>query len=326
MEKILRVLIIEDSEDDTLLILDELRAGDYDPVYRRIETAEELAGALAAEPWDLILSDYRLPRFNAPTALEIVKQHGVDVPFIILSGAVDEETAVAALKAGAHDFFRKEKLARLLPAVERELAERHNRGERKRAIQALQSSEERFRSLAQSATDGISCTDARGSIVFWNAGATRLFGYAEEQGLGMALTCLLSESSSHARPQASGDAPLRKLSDLLQGMVELRGTHKEGHGFPVELSLSTWSVGGERFYTGILRDITKRKQSEDTIRLAQEELERTVAQRTRELAAANASLQERLEELERFEEVVVGRELKMIALEKELERIRGPQK
>ncbi len=129
----LRVLIIEDSEDSTLLLLRELRKGGYDPVSRRVQTGEAMRKALQEETWDLILSDHDMPNFSAPEALAILQESGLDIPFIIVSGAIGEELAVSAMKSGAHDFIMKKNLARLSPAVQRELRDVENRRERQKA-------------------------------------------------------------------------------------------------------------------------------------------------------------------------------------------------
>ncbi len=103
MAKHLRVLIVEDSEDDALLVIRELERGGYDTAFERVETAEVMAAALEKQVWDIIIADYRLPHFSAPEALELFHQSGLDLPFIVISGTVGEETAVATMKAGAHD-------------------------------------------------------------------------------------------------------------------------------------------------------------------------------------------------------------------------------
>src|SRR5690348_14668263 len=133
MGKRLRLLIIEDSEDDAQLLLRELRSLLYEVEFERVETGGSMRAMLSEKEWDLILSDYTLPKFNAPEALEILKISGLDIPFIILSGTIGEETAVAALKAGANDFLVKGKFARLGPAIERELREAESRRDHKRA-------------------------------------------------------------------------------------------------------------------------------------------------------------------------------------------------
>src|SRR6266545_1572957 len=143
----LRLLIVEDFEDDAQLVLHEIKRGGYEIVYERVETREALRDALANRTWDLIICDYSLPGLNALGALDELKASGLDLPFIIISGTIGEENAVAALKAGAHDFMDKSNLARLLPAIERELKEVETRRERRRAKEAVFESERRFRNL-----------------------------------------------------------------------------------------------------------------------------------------------------------------------------------
>ena len=133
----LRVLIVEDSEDDALLLLHELRQSGYDPAYKQVESAEEMEVALGLMSWEIVIADYFMPGFNALEALAIVKRHGLDMPFIIVSGAIGEDTAVAAMKAGAHDYLMKGQLARLGPAIQRELREAEVRSARRQAEKAL---------------------------------------------------------------------------------------------------------------------------------------------------------------------------------------------
>ena len=123
MGTLLRVLIVEDQDADAQLILRELRHDGYDIDYERVETLPAMEQALARQGWDIILSDYSLPHFSAMKALATLKESGLDIPFLVISGTIDEETAVTALKAGAHDFLVKGRLARLLPAVKREMKE-----------------------------------------------------------------------------------------------------------------------------------------------------------------------------------------------------------
>jgi putative nucleotidyltransferase with HDIG domain len=136
----LRILLIEDSEDDARLVLREIQRSGYEVEFERVETAEAMRAALARQTWDLIICDFSLPRFSAPNALELLKKSGHDLPFIIVSGTIGEESAVNALKAGAHDFIIKGNFARLIPAIERERKEaevRRERSERERELEAI---------------------------------------------------------------------------------------------------------------------------------------------------------------------------------------------
>lgn len=134
--------MIEDSEDDARLVLREIQRGGYEVNFERVETADAMRAALARQSWDLIICDFSLPRFSAPKALDLLKNSGHDLPFIIVSGTIGEESAVNALKAGAHDFIIKGNFARLIPAIERELKEaevRRERRDRERELEAIAS-------------------------------------------------------------------------------------------------------------------------------------------------------------------------------------------
>ncbi|BAY47140.1 two-component hybrid sensor and regulator [Scytonema sp. HK-05] len=157
MSPYLRVLIVEDSEDDTLLVLRELRRGGYTVDYVRVDTPAAMQAVLDQQSWDIVIADYNMPAFSAPEALKLLQSRKLDLPFIIVSGTIGEEIAVAAMKAGAHDYLIKGNLARLVPAVERELREAQERHKRHSAERALQESEERFRQLAENIIE----------MVFW---------------------------------------------------------------------------------------------------------------------------------------------------------------
>jgi PAS domain S-box-containing protein len=135
--KALRVLIVEDSEDDGRLLLNELRHGGYAPEFERVETAAAMKAALAEKQWDIIIADHTLPGFSGLAAMAVLKESGVDLPFLLVSGMIGEEKAVKAMKAGAHDYIMKDNYARLAPAIERELREATVRRERRQAMENL---------------------------------------------------------------------------------------------------------------------------------------------------------------------------------------------
>ncbi len=144
MNKSLRALIVEDSDHDARLLLHELQQGGYDPVYERVETCEAMVNALERQEWDLVIADYVMPRFSGLEALKLVQDRGLDLPFIIVSGKIGEDVAVEAMKAGAHDYLLKDRLARLNIAIERELREAVIRRERRRAEQALSQAQQQL--------------------------------------------------------------------------------------------------------------------------------------------------------------------------------------
>ena len=149
MKKPLRVLMVEDSEDDALLEIRALKNGGYDPEYERVETAGAMRTALREKTWDIIVCDYKMPKFNGLAAIALLKETGIDIPIIIVSGAIGEETAADCMRYGANDYVMKGNLSRLVPAIERELKDAESRRKRKLAEEALRESEERFKNLYQ---------------------------------------------------------------------------------------------------------------------------------------------------------------------------------
>ena len=260
----IRVLIVEDSQEDTLLIVRELQRG-FDVDFQRVETHAELTAALDRSHWHVIFSDYSLPRFNGLDALTICLQRGIATPFIIVSGAIGEERAVEMVKAGAHDYVMKDNLHRLVPVVQRELSEAKERLIRRHndAINAY------LASVVQSSDDAIIGMTLDGTIVTWNAGAERLYGYTAAEMLGRSMSILMPVH----RPD--------ELSELLKNIA--RGEHVESleavrickNGKPIDVFLTVSPV---RDQTGriigassIARDITRRKLEEtDRLKLIQD--------------------------------------------------------
>ena len=262
----LRVLIVEDSQDDAVLLLRALRRGGYDVVTERVETAADMNAALDRAEWDAVLSDYTMPHFSALDALAVLKNRQLDIPFIIVSGTIGEETAVNAMKAGAQDFLTKASLARLVPALEREVREAHIRRERRRAEEALRQSEERFRQIAETIDE-----------VFWIADpslATILYvSPAYERVWGRSIASFnenprsfLESIQSHDREQVR--AVLESHRTGLPFDHEYRIMRPDGvvrwiwdRGFPVRDK-----TGQITHYVGVAIDITERKQAEEALR------------------------------------------------------------
>jgi PAS domain S-box-containing protein len=149
----IRLLLIEDSEDDAILVANRLRHSGLDLTVQRVQTAQAMSEALSSQPPDVIISDNRMPRFSAEIALSLLRDSGLDVPFIVVSGQIGEEAAASLMRSGAHDFVLKDSLTRLGPAVQRELREARERHERRRAQAALYSTEQRFRLVAEHLRD-----------------------------------------------------------------------------------------------------------------------------------------------------------------------------
>ena len=169
----LRVLLVEDSETDADLIVRQLKKADYSVHSERVENAKDMKTALEKEKWDIVISDYMLPQFNAASALTLLKKAKIDIPFVIVSGSTDEELAVELMKTGAHDYLVKNKLVRLAQVVKRGLAEAHMRREHRPSEEELRESEERYRCLAEVSPDTVAI-HADGKIVYINSAGVKL--------------------------------------------------------------------------------------------------------------------------------------------------------
>ncbi len=263
----LQVLLLEDSEDDAELILRALRRGGYEPDHRRAETASEMLAALEEGDWELVISDHAMPSFSATAGLEIMRERGLDIPFIIVSGAIGEETAAEAMAAGAGDYVMKDSLRRLVPAIERELREAATRATQRRAERALYDSEERLRAVMDNVVDAILTVDGAGVIEGANPAATRLFGCrSADELVGKPFAALLS--GPHADEYRAHFAVFASRGSLpIAGVTrEVLGRRADGAVFAMDLALSEMRLGTERLLIAVSRDISERKKAESQLR------------------------------------------------------------
>jgi PAS domain S-box-containing protein len=261
----LHLLLVEDSENDALLILRELEHGEFDVTFERVETERELKAALdGGHHWDLVISDYSLPTFDAPGALLAVRRREIDLPFIIVSGTIGEETAVEAMKAGAQDFIVKGRLTRLVPAVRRELHESRARQARRETERALRVSETRFRRLAESGVIGITVADTSGRILEANEAFLKTIGYSSEE-----LSAGLIESAALTPPEWSHASALARERLRTHGFArpwEKEYLRRDGSRVPVLVAEATLD---ESQSIGVCLDLSDRKQLEEQLRRAQ---------------------------------------------------------
>ena len=219
MTKTLHCLIVDDSEDDALLLVAELQRGGYDVPFERVETAEAMRAALDRQPWDVILSDYQMPRFSGLAALELLQASGQDLPFIIVSGTIGEEVAVAMMKAGAHDYIIKGKQARLMPAVERELRDAAGRREHKRAEEALKLEQALITNLLKASLDNIYFKNRQSRFIRINNAMAQLFGLRSPgEAVGKSDFDFFSEE--HARPAFEDEQKIIRTGQPVLGLQE----------------------------------------------------------------------------------------------------------
>jgi PAS domain S-box-containing protein len=264
---LLAVLIVEDSESDAQLIVRLLKKAGYELVYEQVETAKQMRLALEKHAWDIVISDYRLPQFDGRAALKLLQETGRDIPFIVVSGSIGEETAVAMMKAGAHDYLIKGDLARLVPAVERELNQAGIRRGRKQAEEALHASEARYRSVFDRMLDGIYLSTHAGKFVDVNPAMVKMFGYSsKEEMLEMDIKTELyfdpEERGTHLLDTGQGETDIYRLrrKDGSEIWVEDRGTYTYNE------------QGGIVFHEGMMRDVTERVQAQKALAVSEAEL------------------------------------------------------
>src|SRR5262249_42039650 len=203
--KPLSVIVLGASEKEREALLEPLRAADYAPTAVPVATRAELESALARDKVDLVLAEYAGPGLSALEALAVLKERELDLPFIIVSDHIGEETAIRAIKAGANNCIQRDALGRLGLTVERELGEAQVRRERRQAQKALRESETRFRTLAETASDAILTVDDAGRIVFANRAAESIFGHPVAALIGQPVAILLPEYARALSPSSAGD-------------------------------------------------------------------------------------------------------------------------
>ncbi|HMG60723.1 MAG TPA: response regulator, partial [Burkholderiales bacterium] len=181
MTEPLRILVAEDSETDAELVQRELKRGGLDFRIRRVQTEPDFRRELGELRPHLVISDFSMPQFSGRTALAITRESGADTPFIFISGTIGEDVAVDMMRAGADDYVMKNNLARLLPALKRELREADVRLGRRLAEGALRESEAKFRELIEQASDGIFVTDKEGNFILVNSRYCEMLGYSRAE-------------------------------------------------------------------------------------------------------------------------------------------------
>ena len=258
-----RVLVVEDNEDDAHLVLRQLRKGGLDPKWARVDSAEGFASALEGQEWDVVICDYSLPHFDALAALEIARERKGDIPFIIVSGKIGEDTAVAALKAGAHDYVMKDRLERLPAAVERELREAELRRDHRQI-------EERFRVMFERSPIGNVLAARDGLLVQVNDTFAAMLGYSREEIEGRSFADL-----THPDDVESNRAMMASLAAGAETQCfEKRYFHKGGAVVWVEASVASVrdELGETRFFIAGFADITERKRADSEIHHLNERL------------------------------------------------------
>ncbi len=279
----LRVLMVEDSEDDVLLIIRELKKGGYNPLYERIETAAAMKKTIREKQWDIILCDYNLPKLKAPSAIAALRKLNIYIPLIIISGTIGEEKAVECMRLGAQDYVMKSNLSRLCPVIERELEEtkaknkqKQAESQRKAALELLLQSEEKHRTILENIEEGYYEIDSEGNFVFFNESMCRILGYTQEEMMGM--------NSRQYSDKENAKKLFKTFNEVYKTGKPAKGfnwevVRKDGTQRHIEASVSLLKDSSDKptGFRGIVRDITERVQAEESLRKSEELYTKLVA-------------------------------------------------
>jgi PAS domain S-box-containing protein len=264
----LRLLFVEDSERDVQLLQRHLERAGYGLISERVDTREAMRAALETREWDVILCDHSMPQFSVLQALALLKEMGLDIPFIMISGTIGEEVAVQTMLAGANDYLVKDNLTRLVPAIERELHEAHNRSARRRAEAALRQSEDRYRDLVEHSYDLICTHDLEGHLLSCNQTAARILGYERDALIGRNIReALLPEFRDQFDDYIS-----KLLRDgFAQGVMTVQTRSGETRVWEYTNTLRTEGVA-EPIVRGMAHDVTVQRKAEGALRTSESEL------------------------------------------------------
>jgi PAS domain S-box-containing protein len=258
----LRVLIVEDSENDALLLEIELQRAGYEPLCERVQTRDAMDAALARQRWDLVIADYVMPYFNGLEALALVKSNGLDIPFIVVSGHITDNTAVAAMKAGAHDYVMKDNLARLGPAVQRELREAESRRARRAVDQKLRVEQVFRQAIENSVPAGITVVDLDGRQTYVNPAFCDMVGWKQQDLIG-------ARPPFVYWPPEQVESITRQLEKLISNSapppaLELTYCRRTGERIAVLVQVTPLkdAFGNITGWVSSNSDITERKQAE----------------------------------------------------------------
>ncbi|MGQ3684578.1 MAG: diguanylate cyclase domain-containing protein [Candidatus Loosdrechtia sp.] len=305
MGKHLSVLFVDDSPNDVELMVRKLKKSGYDPMYERVETATAMKTMLEKHRWDIILADHTMPLFNAMDALTQLQLSGLDLPFIIVSGTIGEDVAVAAMKAGAHDYVMKDKLIRLIPAIERELKEAEERRKRKQAEEALRKSEASLANAQRIAHLGNWERNIAENTLFWSDEIFRIFGLIPRSCIS---TYEVFFDSIHPddREYVKQSVHNALSSDGKPYCIDYRIILPDGsERFVHEQAEVVFDKNGRAIHmSGTIQDITECRKIKEELRALNESLEQKVAERTLELKKANEELQAEITERKRMEEKI----------------------
>lgn len=289
----LRILLLEDMPTDAELVEDALHEAGLSFTVQRVDTRDAFIRALEEFKPDIVLADYKLPAFDGSSAVKITRQQHPNIPVVMVTGAIGDEKAIELLRLGARDYVLKDRLVRLGPAVHRVLSEERGIRARHAAEKALHDSEEKFHAIFDGALDGIVLADAEtGQFAIGNPAFCRMLGYSPEE--------ITRIGVSDIHPQQDFPHVIEQFEKLSRSEIQLAADipvkRKDGSMLYADIKGSPVNFGGRPYLVGIFRDITERKQVE-------------------------SRLTEQIDELRRWHEATLGREMRVLELKHEVNEL-----
>lgn len=262
----LRVLIVEDSKIEAKFTANLLKKNGYEVTSERVETREDMKHQLDEHEWDIVISDYQMPEFDGMQALQLFQAYDLDIPFILVSGKIGEESAVDLMKMGAHDYIMKGNTARLLPAIESHLKDAANRREKTQLESKLRESEAQYRGFFENAAIGIFRCDSECKLLDVNSFLCHALGFEERDDCIQVCETLTPEVYDHQSHQASSV----DLAVEAQEGGRFEGIFHRQDGTIMEAIINVWSIEDEStesvFLEGTIEDVTEQREMERKLR------------------------------------------------------------
>ncbi len=262
----LRVLIVEDSKIEAKFTANLLKKNGYEVTSVRVETREDMKHELDEHEWDIVISDYQMPEFDGMQALQLFQAYDLDIPFILVSGKIGEESAVDLMKMGAHDYIMKGNTARLLPAIETHLKDAANRREKSQLESKLRESEAQYRGFFENAAIGIFRCDANSNLIDVNSFLAQALGFESREACIQVRQTLIPEVYDHQTHQAA----TVDLATEAEAGGRFEATFHRQDGSIMEAIINVWAIEDEKtesiFLEGTIEDVTEQREMERKLR------------------------------------------------------------